>query len=202
MNIGEFNPSTFKPAIVRTGPISSDELRSFSEATVNDLASLSSLLNDKVLKILATLPETTEQNALLNGMDAKALYVNNSSTINTDNGLFFNVSQNRPMSVYESLLLMIQIIANTENGLREGVAVGTITSPIPILNGGSVEFEWPYFDGIFEAKLYAITGSTITSVNNALTIEVNYSNKKIYLINNSGFTVSVYGFLWHPVFSF
>lgn len=203
MNIGEFNPSTFKPTIVKTGPISSDELRAFSEATVNDLASLSVLINSKIVQILKTLPETPKQNAIENGFDGKSIYVDNNAANDVDNGLFYHIDEQRPMSIYESMLLIVQILANIENGLREGVAIGSISDPIAIANTETVEYEWPYFDGAFEVKLFSDDGSgIITDASNLLNISVDYINKKILLNNTSGDTVTVYGFLWHPVFSF
>lgn len=201
MNISDFKPSTIKPSISSVAPLSSDELKSFSEAAVNDLNSLSILLNDYIVKIFKTLPDTTGQNALTNGFDGKAFYVDGTSTNDIDNGLFYHQDEARPLSVYESLLMVIQIIANIENGLREGVRVGSVSAPIQLTDGSFVEYEWPYFDGAFQASLFSISAGVITQ-NTALTITVDYNQKKIILTNNSGITQEVYGFLWHPVFSF
>lgn len=194
-----FNPETFAMDISKNGAISSEELNAFTQGIAKDIASLSSLFNDTLSKILDELPAE----AIVDGLDGKAIYVDSGSTDNTDNALFWHPTETRPLTVYESFLTIMQILANTENGLREGMKIGSISAPITITSTNSNEYDWPYFDGAFEFQFYIKSGDIITKIaDDVLDVSVDYSTKKITIDNQSGSDKTFYGFIWHPVYTF
>lgn len=194
-----FNPETFALDISKNGVISSEDLNAFTQGIAKDMASISSLFNDTLAEMLDALPNE----AITNGLDGAAIYVDKDSTAVKDNALFWHPTETRPLTVYESFLVFIQILANTENGLREGLKIGTISAPITITSTNSNEYDWPYFDGAFEFQFYIKTGDDITKMaDDVLDVSVNYATKKITIDNQSGGDKTFYGFIWHPVYTF
>lgn len=194
-----FNPETFALDVSKNGVISSEDLNAFTQGIAKDMASISSLFNDTLAEMLDALPSE----AITNGLDGAAIYVDKDSTAIKDNALFWHPTETRPLTVYESFLVFIQILANTENGLREGLKIGTISAPITITSTNSNEYDWPYFDGAFEYQFYIKTGDVITKMaDGVLDISVDYATKKITLDNQSGSDKTFYGFIWHPVYTF
>lgn len=194
-----FNPETFALDISKNGVISSEDLNAFTQGIAKDMASISSLFNDTLAEMLDALPNE----AITNGLDGAAIYVDKDSTAVKDNALFWHPTETRPLTVYESFLVFIQILANTENGLREGLKIGTISAPITITSTNSNEYDWPYFDGAFEFQFYIKTGDVITKMaDDILDVSVDYATKKITIDNQSGGDKTFYGFIWHPVYTF
>ena len=200
MNIDNVNISTFPIDIADRAPLSSESLRAFVDSVSDDLANLGNTVNEDILGILNTLPETDGVDAKTSGLDGTALYVDSNGSSAKDYGLFYNAASGRPLSVYETFLFFIQIISNMDNGLKEGISVGSITAPVTIAKGGSVTFDWPYFDGTFDDKLFQKTNNTITKVSD-LNVSVDYAAKKI-TIQSPTSDITLWGYIWHPVYSF
>ena len=200
MTIPEFSQQTTSPNIVKNGPISSDELRSFTEAAVLDINALSTLINDTMLPIFRSIPMGDGIDPIQNGLDGKSIFVDGQASTIKDNGLFFNINENRPLLVYEIMMLFVKLIANIHNGLKEGLSIGSITAPVEILNSEFVDYTWQYFDAAFDSYLFSISTNTVTKIDPL--ISVNYLNKTIRITNNTGSTINIFGYIWHPVFSF
>lgn len=204
-----FYPSTIPANLTVGGKVDFEELKAFTEAASIDFVALSNILNTQVLNIIGSLPYYPGENinAAEFGLDGKNLFVDTGSTSAKDYGLLWNESSARPKTVYETVLFLMQILANVENGLKETVSIGSITSPIEIsgvISENTIEYDWPYNDGMYEYLLYkydSITGkiSKIEPGSN-ISVEVDYSTKKVIITNDSGITVSIYGYIWHPVF--
>ena len=198
--IPEFNPSTFNLTIAKNSPISSEELNGFTQAAASDLQNLSLMINDIFIKLISSLPDYPSINAIDNGIDGANVMVDNDATAVKDSGLFFNTAENRPFTIYEALLFLMQVMANTENGMREGLRVGSYSAPVTINNGAYVEYDWSYTDYQFKEILNNISGNTVSKANVSVTIS-NLTNK-IIITNSSGSAVNIFGYLWHPVLSF
>lgn len=198
---GSFSPSTMPIPIASRGPISSEELRSFISACSNDFNTIADFLNNYALKLAGALPNETGINALsAQKLDGANLYADASAAETKDRGLFWNTEQNRPMTIYETFILYIQLMANIQNGLREGVSIGSKAVPVEIGIGSPIEVEWPYLDGLFEVYLFSISGGVISKFT-PTSVSVN-DTTKVLSITYTGSTTQVYGYVWHPVFTF
>jgi len=144
MNL-QFDQSTMPISVAKGASFKSEDINAFTKATAGDFATLSSLLNDNVFKILNTLPAFYDpENSHLDG---KGFYVDSDSTIVKDNGLFYlndtqNASNSRPLTVYETFILIMQILANIENAQREGVTVGSYANKVAVSSTSSLTYVW------------------------------------------------------------
>lgn len=195
-----FNQTTFSFLTPFMGKIDSQQLNGYIESSVNDLQSISIILN-QIVDLINTLNNNPSV------LDGTSILVDNEASEIKDNGVFYfehptDSEQNRPATLYETLLLFLQLIANNTNGLREGVKVGAYSSKVAISNGAYVEYDWPYIDYMFEYKLYGEATDTVSKLDSSdITVTVDISDKKIKITNVSGGTLNIWGYLWHPVFN-
>jgi len=190
MDLKQFNISTFPLNIPKRSPIDSDELNGFTSAVAEDIAQLQDVVNN-VVDFMSTLPSDVDPET--DSLDGTTIAIDSAASTSKDGGIFYDSDNSKPLSIYQSMLLMMQILANMENGLREGVKVGSITSPISTPQ----TYSWPYTDCMFEPIFFTKSGSTVTKASD-MTISVNSTNKTITITPVS----SIWGYLWHPVLTF
>lgn len=202
MTVPKLNISTFNLDVPKRGVINSDDLNSFFKAVATDLAAIQNFINNTLNPLLASLPDNTSK------LDGANIFVDQAAAGTKDYGVLFltdpnNPSNNRPLTIYEAYLNMIQILANTENGMREGVTVGNFSQPQTLAIGASVSFTWPYTDKIFKNMLFVVSGATVSEATSSqLSISVNTSTNQITITNTSGASISFWGYIWHPVLTF
>lgn len=182
MSIGNFNPTAVAPIIERSAPISSEVLNAFFSAITSDLSTLSGKFN-KMVSIVSGVDSTD------NTLDGKNILVDKDATESKDNGLLFFSDTSKPITIYEAFLLFIQILSNMENGLKEGVRVGSVGTPVDISTEPT--FTWPYVDGMFEAFLFTNTNDGIARVSPDIIVK-----NQILTISGTG---TAYGYIWHPI---
>lgn len=103
--------------------ISSDELNAFFNTTAIDLAAITNVINTYLVPIVNGMPALVDNSIdpVYNvRVDGSQLFVDKDATINTNSGLFYStVADNgsggfgRPITVKESLLTILQLIARS-----------------------------------------------------------------------------------------
>lgn len=207
MNISRFYQTNFPLQIAKRSELSSEELSAFFASANNDITSIGEILNNSIIPLATSLPDFDPN---IQPFDGKTFYVDSEAEENKDNGFFYNVhpsdsGQNRPTTVYETFLYLLQHIANIENGLREGVAIGTKGSPVTIDSGAQASYPWPYLDSAFDYLLYFENneGYIEKLTDNSLTVQVDTSTSPTLIItNDTDAPISLWGYIWHPVFTF
>ena len=201
MNITEFNQSTFPLEQMNSGRINAEELKAFTTAVVNDLESLANILNTDISPILRSLPETIDINPRIGNFDGTNIYLDTNATNEKDKGIFYDFINQRPMTIYEVFIFFLRIIADLNNGLKEGVTIGNIASPITISAGSTYSISWPYLDGLFDYQLQVLSNNMIYKATN-ITVGIDTTTKEIKITNNNSANISVFGVIWHPVYTF
>lgn len=196
--IADFTSSTLPITVPERAPLSSKDMQAFVNGVTSDMSEIQTILNDKLIKLVESLPLETGIDAISNGLDGSNMYVNNNATVGLYGGVFYNTT--RPATIQETLLTYARIIANIDNGLKEGVKIGSSAEPITLSSNATHIIEWPYVDKTFETMLYKNTSGTITKIN--LLVELIVSTSELKITNNSGASVSFWGHAWHPVFLF
>jgi hypothetical protein len=201
MIITEFNQSTFPLEQMNSGRINAEELKAFTTAVVNDLEALAAILNNDISPILRTLPEATDVNPRVGNFDGTNIYLDSNASKDKDKGVFFDTISQRPMTIYEVLIFFLRIIADLNNGLKEGVTIGNIASPIVINAGSTYSVSWPYLDGLFDYQLQVLNNNMIYKAAN-ITVGIDTVTKEIKITNNNNTNISIFGVIWHPVYTF
>jgi len=99
--------STMKRNAPRRGPTSSDKWNDTFDEIVNDLASLQSEWNNRLLPLTDALPDgsvDSNVDAWKTGLDGTAIFVDHTLTNSSLIKTFFNVALNRPVTVEEALV--------------------------------------------------------------------------------------------------
>lgn len=203
MAVNNFEKTTFPLSIPLRGELKSDDLNAFSEAVTADMEALSTLLNNNVVNLLNTLPDSTES------LDGTNIYVDKNSTNIKDYGIFYHndastPANNRPKTLYEILLFFFQVVANVKNGMREGVKIASLGTPFAHANSATQSYDWPYTDAAFEPLLFTVSGTTVSPINLtdwSITVDTSASPNQLEITNNSGGSLDVFGYVWHPVLS-
>jgi len=179
MPIAQVTTASTNVEFINGKPIDANELNNKINTIVSDIASLSNSLNSVITTVNNTSGDTipsVEQ-----------------ASIDSFGGVFKNDLGN-VMSIKETLMLFLQVVANTDNGLKEGVKVEeTITAKT---------IKWPYTDNVFEPILLKKDGTTVTKaiLGTDYTASLNTASKEITLTPLSG--ANIFGHIWHSTFSF
>jgi hypothetical protein len=154
MQINDLNLSVFPLNVPENGALSSKDINVFSKSAANDIAAIASLLNNQISKTLSSLPEEFDPES--DKLDGSSIYVDSAATVSKDYGIFYNqdVAEPRPRTIYETLLVFVQLLANIDNGLREGVKVGSFAAKQGIAAGQTLTLDWPYIDKMFKPLLF------------------------------------------------
>lgn len=190
-------PSTFKPEIAKNGVISSSDLRSFVEGVSSDIAVLADTVNTIAQSF------NTLRHPNISSLDGTNIVVDASASLTKDFSLLYSEFEGRALTVYEAFMFFMQILANTENGLREGISVGIYSYPATINAGESIAFDWPFADSIFEPFLFQVSGDVVSRISTlTITVDTSVTPSQLLINNTTGDTVNIYGYIWHPVFTF
>ncbi len=191
-------PSTFKPEIAKNGVISSSDLRAFTEGVSSDIAVLADTVNT-IAQSFNTLRSPSESS-----LDGTNILVDSEASPTKDFSLLYSEFEGRALTIYEAFMFFMQILANTENGLREGVSIGTYIYPVTIEAGDTATFDWPFSDCMFETFLFQINNDVVSRISTGLdiTVDASVTPSQLLINNTSGSTVNIYGKVWHPVFTF
>lgn len=103
--IKRLNISATKRNAPKRGPMSSDNYNDSFDEVVNDLVSLQSEWNNKVVPLTATVPngdDDTSVDAYSNGLDGKNLYVDSSVESSSTDLTYYNSLKSRPSTVQEA----------------------------------------------------------------------------------------------------
>jgi len=207
MTISKFNPKTFAMAVAEKGTLSSEKLNAFTEAIAVDMASLRDKLNNYILKTMNSLPSDFDPST--DTFDGHAIYLN-SNAKDSDNNVFWfehptDSSQSRPLTIYEAMLLFLQVLANIENGMREGVKLGDVTNKLEFSGNETKQYPWLYADGLHKVFLFEESGNQIKPISDAdfnVYIDTTTTDHNLTVVNNTISTKRIWGYVWHPVLSF
>lgn len=195
MNIAEFNPTTFPLDLVYASKISSEHLNAFFNSVATDLSSIKEILNDNMIPVVGSLSDDFVPGE--NKLDGKSIYLDSGASSETDSGLFYYNS--KPLTIYEAFIVFLQLLANTDNGLKEGVKVGSKSSLVSFASGVAIDYDWLYSDGLFMYKMFKINvAGGVEDISSSFTV-VNNNNK---ILITSATNQFAFGFVWHPVFLF
>lgn len=178
------------------GALNSQFLNSFVKAVCADLTRIVDSVNNNVLKPLSTLPEGFNPES--SNLDGCNIYTDAGASESKDFGIFYLKDNSRPATIYETFLLILQILANIENGMREGVSVGSFIDKVTVGPGSPLIYSWPYTDAAFEPLLFEQSGDSVTKAQ--LDVNVNVTNKTLTI--NSASSKNIWGYIWHPVLTF
>jgi len=166
----------------------------------NDIENIITAINDNLYKMTQSLvssdfvggKELDGTNIKVDASDSGSLY----------GGLFYNSDAGRAATISEVLLSLTEILAYIDNGLREGISIGTIDTKTAITGSSTLSNTWPYPDKMFSAKLFYLDGPDVKDavLDGMVTIHVNGTN--IIITNTTVSTINIWGKLWHPVFNF
>ena len=106
------------------GPTSSADYNSTLQESINSLAQISISWNEEIQPLLDSLPSgdrtiirenrSDNPNPFMNGLDGSQVYLDMTSTAVTDDGKYFSILDNRPLTIKES-------IENVQSELNESV---------------------------------------------------------------------------------
>jgi hypothetical protein len=112
MSLSKIDIGVIERIAPNKGPTSSIDFNSTMEEIRNSLAQISSVWNDQLQPLLDTLPggltgvnrddRTLDPNPFLNGFDGSQVYTDLTSTTVTDDGRFFDLTINRPLTIKET----------------------------------------------------------------------------------------------------
>lgn len=197
MNLPIITQSSFPLTIPSKGAISSDQLNVFSQTVVEDVTQLAAVIN-AATAVLQTIDDSEKSI-----IDGYTLPVDSASSATKDHGIFYDSTNNKPRSIYETFVLYAQILANLENGQKEGVVVGSTSVPIVLAASATVSYPWPYTDYAFIHALYKNTAGVVTKLEqDVITVSVTAATHTITITNISGISATLWGYLWHPTFPF
>lgn len=109
------------------GPTSSEQQNDFQAEVIRDLTSFQQEWNNKIVPLTSKLPDGTDDstvNAFTNGLDGQTFYVNADATNSLSNGRYFNVSKDRPNTVFEQFVNVFTYIDDQVAILEESIASG------------------------------------------------------------------------------
>jgi hypothetical protein len=105
------------------GPSSSQDLNTMTNALSHDLVAVSTVLNNSLVPLLATIPDGTVDenvNGFVNGLDAKTLYADSSAT-SSYNSTYFLATKSRPLTIYECLQTLTGTLADLQRDLQNQI---------------------------------------------------------------------------------
>ena len=119
--------------IPRRGPFDTDDYNASMEELAVDLADIGSRWNTEVYPILNSLPRGTDEtrwtgattvpDPIANGLDGDSVFVDNSATSTTDDGLFWDTTALRPRTIKESHLALDSRVTDIYEELSESIAL-------------------------------------------------------------------------------
>lgn len=123
----ELRTTSFKTRVPYQGPLSSEQYNHIIGLLVGDINSIADDWNSTLKDLINTLPGGDEVGELLssspdafqNGLDGNNIYVDNRSTLNTDNGLFYK--ETRPASIKEAIISLYLKINTESTSLRNQI---------------------------------------------------------------------------------
>lgn len=125
------------------GPTSSDVWNDSMQELANDLASINTQWNQRLVPLLTTLPSGTEGNsnnivdAWLNGLQGSTLFVDAEAS-STSNSNYFYTAANRPNTVLEQFQALYTSLTSTKEELETLFNSSSVTAiQVPITDSGA-----------------------------------------------------------------
>lgn len=192
MNYKTFNQNTFNLTIPKGAPLQSEQLNAFFHSIYKDFNSLADIINNTLNQFLASLPATFEPSE--NQLDGTQLYVDSNASESKDRGIFYNSLNQRPITIYEALLFIVQLISNLNNTMRDAQLVASYYNPT---TEQTITVPWPYENPMFVPILFEVNPSngTITEYDKS-NYTISLSNSIITINRND--TNPIFGIIWHP----
>jgi hypothetical protein len=112
--------STIKRNQRLRGPTSSEQQNDMQAEVVRDLTVYQQQWNDRIVPLCSTIPDGSDDlavNAFLNGLDGRTLYVHAGATNSAGTLKYFNVTKDRPNTVYEQFQHVYDAISSAATDL-------------------------------------------------------------------------------------
>lgn len=130
MALDKIEVTTVERPAAKSGPTSSADYNSTLREIINTFTQLSTQWNTVLQPLIDTLPggsitiprdtRTGDPNPFLNGLDGSQIYMDLTSTELTENGKYFSVVEDRPLSIKESFIdLESRFTAQNQETLSE-----------------------------------------------------------------------------------
>lgn len=171
-------------------------------AISTDITNIISAINN----ILINLQEDLPYNDLTtHPFDGTNIYVDSQANENQYGGLLYDSIEGKPATIKDVMLSTLKILSYIDNGLKEGSSIGSYNAPENIAASGTYSVPWIYTDGIFKSSLMVKNADGTTQEIKDFDVTVSYSpsNNEIVITNNdANNAINVFGYIWHPLFTF
>lgn len=193
MSLKRLNINTHLRTVTSGGPFSADIWNDTLNELSVDLAALAKQWNLLLVPLLRTVPDGTQDTAIdayANGLDSRTLYANSAATTSFDTVHFYNLTKDRPFTIYEVLTNLFNDIASGTGG------TGTGSTTIINNNGGLTDTQKEriginVFDSSLVSSLTSIDGKADNNNLNIIQIAKDLYGNPGWVLNGDGNAILV-----------
>ena len=171
--------------------LTANALNSRFSTIYNDIKTLVANWNNFIYPIEQSLKDGNLQN---NNFDGTNILVDKNATSSDNGGLLYDPDADKPATIKDAILTIMQTLAFVDNGMKEGIKIDNIT----LAASGTYSIN----NIIFSDNIYV---PYVFNSNDGSPADVSYTciNGEITITNNDTVNpITIYGYIWHPVFTF
>jgi len=157
--VRRFDPSLIRRPISLNGSLSSEDWNDSIDELVRDLSEVSNQWNNGLLYLFSTLPDGTDDtsiNAFINGIDGRTIYLNNSLVSSSASLKYFDILNNRPKTIEETVDDVYTYIDDVATTLQDDLS----TSSSQLTDGQKASIGINIFDTAQSSSSVSLDGKS------------------------------------------